>query len=77
MGWVEWRIKQYNQGVRPNWLERLCLEHANPVNFGFHVLGAIPLIYGLWQHNGGFIFLGMIISFVGHLCSWFMGGKEN
>ena len=50
---------------------------ANPVNFGFHVLGAFPFIYGLWTHNGQLIFLGIVISFVGHLCCWSMGRKER
>ena len=46
MSWVEWRIQQYNQGEKANWLEKRCLEHANPVHLVLQVLGAIPFIYG-------------------------------
>ena len=70
MSWTEWKIQQYNQGATANWLEKKYLVHANPVNFIFHVLGAIPFIYGLWNHIGLFILVGMGICGIGHLyCS--------
>lgn len=77
MGWAKFRIQQYNQGEKANWLEKRSLEHANPVNLGFHVLGAIPLIYGLWIHNGKFIILGVILNGIGHLYCRLMEKKEN
>jgi len=70
MGWAEIRIQQYNQGEKANWLERIVLEHANPVNLGLHVLGAIPLIYGLWVHNRALIAVGVFLNFIGHLYRW-------
>ena len=70
MGWVETRIQQFNQGEKANWLEKRHLEHTNPVNFAFHVLGAIPIIYGLWIHNWGLIFAGFLLNLIGHLYCW-------
>lgn len=70
MGWAEIRIQQYNQGEKANWLERRVLEHANPVHLGLHVLGAIPLIYGLWVHNGVLIAVGCLLNLYGHLYCW-------
>ena len=77
MGWAEFRIQQYNQGEKANWLEKRSLEHANPENLGFHVLGAIPLIYGLWIHHWGFIFIGVLLSSIGHKYCWLSNQKEN
>lgn len=70
MGWAEIRIQQYNQGEKPNWLERRVLEHANPVHLGLQVLGAIPLIYGLWVHNWALIAVGVLLNFIDHLYCW-------
>jgi hypothetical protein len=70
MGWAEIRIQQYNQGQKANWLERRVLEHANPVHLVLQVLGAIPLIYGLWIHNWTFISVGVLLNFLGHLYCW-------
>ncbi len=67
MGWAEMRIQQYNQGEKANWWERKLLEHANPVNIGFHVLGGILLIYGLWTHHWGFILIGVLLNNMGHV----------
>jgi len=77
MSWAEFRIRQYNQGEKANWLERRSLGIANPVNLGLHVLGAIPLIYGLWIHNWRFIILGVLINGFGHLYCRLMEEKEN
>ena len=80
MSWAEWKIQQYHQGEKANWLERIHLVHANPVNFVLHVLGAIPLFYGVWMHKWGFIFLGIILNGIGHLyCSVIKGdyGHES
>ncbi len=77
MGWAEFRIQQYNQGEKANWLERRVLEHANPVNLGFHLLGAIPFIYGLWVHHWGFIFIGVLSNTIGHLYCRLIKQKEN
>jgi len=70
MGWAEIRIQQYNQGEKANWIERRVLDHANPVHLVLQILGAIPLIYGLWIHHWGFIFVGILLNGIGHLyCS--------
>ena len=77
MGWAEFRIQQYSQGEKANWLERRMLEHANPVNLGFHVLGAILFIYGLWVHHWGVIFIGVLSNTIGHLYCRLIKQKEN
>ena len=70
MSWAEWKIQQYNQGEKANWLERHFIDHANPVHFVLQIVGAIPFIYGLWIHNWGLIILGFILHGIGHLyCS--------
>ena len=66
MGWAEMRIQQYNQGEKTTWWEKRWLEHANPVNFVLHVLGAISFIYGLWIHNWKFIIVGLLLHVIGH-----------
>lgn len=71
MGWVEIRLQQYNEGERATWLERRAIEHSNPVNFAFHVIGAIPIICGLWIHSWGLIAAGVLLDLVGHLYCWF------
>ncbi len=77
MSWVEWRIQQYNQGEKANWLEKRCLEHANPVHLVLQVLGSIPFIYGLWIHNLGFILLGLLLNATGHLYCLLIKQKET
>jgi len=67
MGWATWKIQQYRQGKEANWLERHCLDHANPVHFGLQILGAIPFIWGLWIHNVGLIALGLVLHGIGHI----------
>ena len=67
MSWAEWKIEQYNQGEKANWLERHCLDHANPVHFVLSMIGAVPIIHGLWIHNMGIVFLGFILHGVGHI----------
>jgi hypothetical protein len=52
MSWTEWKLQQYSQGKKANWLERRCLDHANPVHFALQIVGAVPFIWGLWVHNG-------------------------
>ena len=70
MSWAEWKIQQYYQGKKANWLEKHFIDHANPVHFVLHIVGAIPLIWGLWIHNWGLIILGFILHGIGHLyCS--------
>lgn len=67
MSWVDWKIQQYNQGHKPNRLERHLLEHANPVHFVLQIVGAIPFIWGLWIHNGVLIVLGLFFHVIGHI----------
>ena len=67
MGWVEWRIHQYGQGDKVYGLEKICLEHAIPINLALHIAGTIPIIYGLWMHSLLFIVIGSFLSGVGHL----------
>ena len=77
MGWADMRIRQYNQGKKANWWEKRWLEHANPVNFAFHVLGMVLFIHGLWIHNLTFIILGLLLQKIGHWYCLFRGEKEN
>jgi hypothetical protein len=51
MIWAEWKIQQYNQGEKANWLERHFIDHANPVHFVLQIVGSIPCIWGLWVYN--------------------------
>ena len=76
MSWAEWKIQQYNQGENANWLERHCLDHANPVHFVLQIVGAIPFIWGLWIHNGGLIFLGLLLHGIGHVYCSLIKRKE-
>lgn len=69
MGWAEWRIQQFYEGEKANWFEKRIFEHANPVTFVLHILGAIPLVYGLWNQNSGFIVLGIVLPWIGHIYS--------
>jgi len=71
MGWAEKRIQEYNQGQKANWLERRSLEHANPLHFVLAVIGAVPLVYGLWIHSWILIVMGVLINLFGHLYCWF------
>ena len=72
MSWAEWKIEQYNQGEKANWLERHCLDHANPVHFVLSMIGAVPIIHGLWIHNMGLVFLGFI-----QYRLWFSGIEQE
>jgi len=62
MGWAEIRIQQYNLGEEASWVVKRNLENANPVNKTFHILGAIPIIYGLWIHSWVLIFVGILLT---------------
>ena len=76
MGWAEMRVQQYNQGEKATWWEKRWLEHANPVNLVFHVLGAIPIIYGLWIHSWPIIIVGLLLHKIGHWYCMFIHLKS-
>jgi hypothetical protein len=77
MSWAEWKLQQYSQGKKANWLERHCLDHANPVHFALQIVGAVPFIWGLWVHNGGLILLGLFLHVIGHIYCRLIKQKEN
>ena len=62
---------------KANWLERRALEHANPVHLGLQVLGAIPIINGLWVHNWALIAAGVLLNFIAHLYCWLKKSNEH
>lgn len=70
MGWAEKKIDEYKRGKKATWLERIMLEHANPVNFIAHIIASIPLIYGLWMHDWTWLIVGIMIPLIGHLYVW-------
>ncbi len=70
MSWAEKVIEEYKRGKDATWLERIMLEHANPVNFTAHIIASVPLIYGLWMHNWTWLIVGIMIPLIGHLYVW-------
>ncbi|MFH1249136.1 MAG: hypothetical protein V1660_03220 [archaeon] len=50
-------------------LERFMLRHADPIQFTFHIIAAIVLMYGLWINNLNYIFVALFFALMGHLYS--------
>lgn len=51
-------------------LGKFMLTHTHPLNALFHIIGAVPLAYGLWVHSALYIFLGISGVVIGHLWGW-------
>ncbi len=67
MSWAEMRIQQYKKGQTPRFLEKISLEHANPVNFTLHIISLVFFSYGIWEHNLIWILMGGFSSIIGHI----------
>lgn len=65
---VDWPTKYFAETRHrsPNFLEKLLISHLNLINFIVHVLAAIVLISGFWNHNWTAIILGIILILLGH-----------
>ncbi len=70
MSWVNKRIKQYREGENPTFMEKMALEHGNPVNCVLSLISFIILIYGLWMHDWTWIIIAAVLGFSGHLYCW-------
>jgi len=70
MGWAERKVEEYNQGKSATWIERRCLEHANPVHLLLALVSVIPFIWGLWAHNWTLLTVAIILNLVGHMYCW-------
>lgn len=67
MGWAEKKIEEYKKGKKATWIEKIMLEHANPVHFVLCIIGAIIAIYGLWTHDWLLIIAGFLFGLIGHI----------
>ncbi len=70
MSWVNKRIKQYQEGQKPTFIEKMALEHGNPVNCILSIIALGFLIYGLWFQNWLFIIIALVLGFLGHIYCW-------
>ena len=76
MSWVEKRIKRYKEGENPTFLEKMALEHGNPVNCVLSLFAFGSLGYGLWTHDFLYIIVGALLGFTGHVYCW-LQKEEN
>ncbi len=67
MSWVDKKLKEYKKGKKPTWLEKMALEHAEPVNFTLHFAAMFLLVYALWMRNWVLISVAIILGLIGHL----------
>jgi len=51
-------------------LGRIMLIYSTPFNFIIYNLSALPVIYGLWTHQGLYIVLGYSLLLLPHLWAW-------
>ena len=70
MSWVTKRIQQYKNGEKATFIEKRCLEHANPVHIVLLSIGAIGIVYGLWMHDYTWIIGGLVLNGLGHIYCW-------
>lgn len=56
---------------------KCCEMHKNPVNCLLHVIGAIIVLYALWQHSIKLILVGILIMVVGHIIQAASGKKAT
>ncbi len=71
MSWVNKRIKQYKEGENPTFIEKMALEHGNPVNCILSLIALVVLVYGLWVNDWVWIIISIALGFFGHLYCWF------
>ena len=67
MSWVDKRIEAYKKGEKPTFLEKMALEHGNPVNCALSVLAFVFVGYGLWMHDFLYIIIGIFLGLLGHV----------
>ncbi len=70
MGWADRKIKEYSLGQKATRLEKLMLEHANPVNFVASILALIVLVYGLWVNDLAYVAVSFVLGLIGHIYCW-------
>ncbi len=70
MSWVKKRIKQYREGQEPTIIEKMALEHGNPVNCFLSLSAFGFLVYGLWTHIWIWIIIAGFLGLLGHLYCW-------
>jgi len=70
MGYVEKRIKAFRNGEDPTFLEKMALEHGNPVNCLLSLLAFGVFSYGLWTRDLIWVGAAVLIGFAGHLYCW-------
>jgi len=49
---------------------KIMLVYATPSNFVIYNLSALPVIYGLWTHQGLYIVAGYSLLLLPHLWAW-------
>ena len=57
--------------------ENLCKFHKNKANCLVHLVGAILLIYALWQHDLNLIIISVIIFIIGHIIQFMQDKGRN
>ncbi len=65
-GWVEKKLKDFKKGKKPTWIEKMALEHAEPVNFTLHIAALFFVVYGLWIKDWAWIAMAVIFGLIGH-----------
>jgi hypothetical protein len=51
-------------------LGRVMLVYAAPLNFIIYNVSALPVIYGVWTHQGLYIVAGYSLMLLPHLWAW-------
>ena len=51
-------------------LGRIMLVYATPSNFIIYNVSALPVIYGLWTHQGLYVVAGCSLLLLPHLWAW-------
>ena len=51
-------------------LGKIMLGYASPFNFIIYNLSALPVIYGLWTHQGLYIVAGSSLLLLPNLWAW-------
>ncbi len=71
MGWADRKIKEYSLGKKAGLLEKLMLEHANPINFIASILAFIVFSYAMWVNDIAYVAVAFMLGLIGHLYCWF------
>ncbi len=70
MGWSDKKINDYKLGQKATWLEKLMLEHANPINLIASLLAFLIFSYGLWLNNLAYVAVAIVLGLIGHIYCW-------